>query len=92
MEKRGNTYLTSEGRWLRLLGGKSSDSWRLRRVVEIAENKPLTPIAAAGCTSGCTETADRVGILARAVELLAAMRLPVEEATAILTELKSQAR
>jgi len=49
-----------------------------------AENKALTASPAERCTTGCTESPSKVEILARAVELVAAMRLPVEEATAVL--------
>jgi hypothetical protein len=48
------------------------------------ENASISDVLAGCCTPGCTETASRVEILARAVELVAAMRLPLEEASAVL--------
>ncbi|NQW47859.1 MAG: hypothetical protein HQ464_08835 [Planctomycetes bacterium] len=44
----------------------------------------LTSSPAGRCTTGCTEPPSQVEILARAVELVAAMRLSIEEATAVL--------
>lgn len=51
------------------------------------ENKGLPALLAERCTLGCTETSDRVEMLARAVELVAAMKLPLEEATAVMARL-----
>ena len=60
-------------------------------VVLSAANKRLTASLAERCTSGCTESPRRVEILTRAVELVAAMRLPVEEATAVLKAVTARA-
>ena len=50
-------------------------------------NKALTASVAERCTTGCTETLNRVDVLARAVELVAAMQLPFEQASAVLAKL-----
>ncbi len=47
-------------------------------------NKALTASPAERCTTGCTEKPNRVDMLARAVEVVTAMRLPLEEASAVL--------
>jgi hypothetical protein len=49
--------------------------------------KALTASPAGRCTTGCTETLNRVDVLARAVELVAAMQLPFEQASAVLAKL-----
>jgi hypothetical protein len=58
-------------------------------LVSLAETAH-TASPAERCTTGCTESLDRVEILARAVELVAAMKLPLEEAAVVLERLMSQ--
>ena len=53
-------------------------------LVESIANKALTASPAERCTTGCTETTVRVEMLTRAVELVAAMKIPLEEAAAVL--------
>gem|GEM_PF-4951825 len=56
-------------------------------VVLRAGNTAFSSAAADGCTGGCTETANRAEIIARAVELVAALNLSMTESVAVLRRL-----
>jgi integrase len=56
-------------------------------VVLSAADTRLTASPVGRCTTSCTKTAEELDVLARAVELVAALRLPVAEATAVLNSL-----
>ena len=56
-------------------------------VVVHAGNTAFSEAGAGGCTGGCTETAGRAEIIARAVELVAALNLSMTESLAVLRRL-----
>ena len=51
------------------------------------ENKGWPTPPAGRCTTGCTETGDRLDALARAVALVASLPLPDDERAAVLARL-----
>jgi len=52
-----------------------------------AGNPAFSSAGADGCTGGCTETDSRAEIIARAVELVAALNLSMTESLAVLRRL-----
>jgi len=56
-------------------------------VVLRAGNTAFSSAGADGCTGGCTETDNRAEIIARAVELVAALNLSMTESLAVLRRL-----
>jgi integrase len=60
-------------------------------IVLQAGNIAFSGVAADGCTGGCTETAGQAEIIARAVELVAALNLSLTESVAVLRHLSAGA-